>query len=248
MAGVSGRPVQSLLRTRQAAGLLVVAGIAWLSVLAAARGMGATGGTMGRGLVAFVPVWTLMMAAMMLPSVAPVAVLYDRSVTDSRILRLAAFAAGYIVVWGLAGLPAFAIASVLSSVAMDHPEAARYMAAAIFLVLGLYQVSPLKDRCLSHCRSPLALLIHYANYHGPLRDLRAGTHHAIYCLGCCWALMLVLVVAGIMNLLVMVVLAGVILIEKYWSRGPAFSRVVAGAAVVLAVSAIWIPALSPSLS
>ena len=226
----------------------MIAGLAWLAVIAVARGMSMMGGTMGLGLVAFIGVWTLMMSAMMLPSVAPVAVLYERSVTDNRMLRLAEFAAGYIVVWGLAGLPAFAIAAVLSSVSMDHPQTARYMAAGIFLILGLYQVSPLKNRCLSHCRSPFSLLLHYANFHGPLRDLRAGTHHALYCLGCCWALMLVLVVAGIMNLLVMVALAAVIIAEKYWSRGPAFSRVVAAAAVVLAVAAIWVPALSPGLS
>src|SRR5258708_17879548 len=108
--------------------------------------MSAMGGTIGLGLVAFIPVWTLMMAAMMLPSVAPVAVLYERSVTDNRVLRLAVFAAGYIVVWGLAGLPAFAIASFVSSLAMDHPETARFIAASIFLVLGLYQVIPIKDR------------------------------------------------------------------------------------------------------
>jgi len=226
---------------------LVIAGFAWLAVIALARGMSAMGGTMGLGLVAFIPVWTLMMAAMMLPSVAPVAILYKRSITDNRIARLAVFAASYIVVWGLAGLPAFAIAAALWSVSMDHPQITRYIAAGIFLVLGLYQVSPLKDRCLSHCRSPFSLLMHYANFHGPLRDLRAGTHHAIYCLGCCWALMLALVVAGLMNVLVMVVLAAVILIEKYWSRGPAFSRAVAAAAVVLAVAAIWVPALSPGL-
>lgn len=248
MAGLSGRPVRNLLLTREAAGLLLVAGVAWLVVIAQARGMSAMGATMGLGLLAFVGVWTLMIGAMMLPTVAPVAVLYERSVTDNRVLRLASFAASYIVVWGLAGIPAFAVAALLSSVAMDHPQTARYMAAGIFLILGLYQVSPLKDRCLRHCRSPLGLLIHYANYHGPLRDLRAGTHHAMYCLGCCWALMLVLVVAGIMNLLVMVALAAVILIEKYWSRGEAFSRVVAAAAVVLAVAAIFIPALSPGLS
>ena len=226
---------------------MVIAGLAWLAVIALARGMSAMGGTMGLGLLAFIPVWTLMMAAMMLPSVAPVAILYERSITDNRIPRLAVFAASYIVVWGLAGLPAFGIASFLSSLTMDHLGITRYIAAGIFLVLGLYQVSPLKDKCLSHCRSPFSLLMHYANFHGPLRDLRTGIHHAIYCLGCCWALMLVLVVAGIMNVLVMIVLAAVILIEKYWSQGPAFSRVVAAAAVVLAVAAIWVPALSPGL-
>jgi predicted metal-binding membrane protein len=206
------------------------------------------GGTMGLGLVAFVPLWTLMMAAMMLPSVAPVAVLYERSVSGQRVLRLATFAAGYIGVWGLAGIPAFAMAAGVSAIAMDHPSAARWIAAGIFLVVGLYQVSPLKDRCLSHCRSPLALLLHYSSFQGPLRDLRAATHHALYCIGCCWALMLVLVVAGIMNVFVMVVLAAVILVEKYWSRGETFSRVVAGAALLLAVAAIWLPALSPGLS
>jgi predicted metal-binding membrane protein len=248
LAGISGRPARNLLLTPEAAGLLVIAGLAWLAVIAIARGMMVMGGTMGLGLLAFIPVWTLMMAAMMLPSVAPVAILYERSMTDNRVLRLAGFAASYVVVWGLAGLPAFAIASLVSSVAMDHPGSTRFIAASIFLVLGLYQLSPLKERCLSHCRSPFSLLMHYSNFHGPLRDVRAGTHHALYCLGCCWALMLVLVVAGIMNLLVMVALAAVILIEKYWSRGPAFSRVVAAAAVVLAVAAIWVPALSPGLS
>lgn len=248
VASATGRPILGLLRTREAAALLLIAGLAWLAVIAHARGMNAMGATMGLGLLAFVGVWTLMMGAMMLPSVSPVAVLYGRAVTDNRVMRLVGFAAGYIVVWGLAGLPAFAIAAVLSSVAIEHPQTARFMAASIFLVLGLYQVSPLKDRCLMHCRSPLSMLMHYANYRGPLHDLRAGTHHALYCLGCCWALMLVLVVAGIMNLLVMVVLAAVILVEKYWSRGEQFSRVVAAAALVLAVAAIFIPALSPGLS
>src|SRR2546427_10922211 len=93
------------------------------------------------------------------------------------------------------------------------------MAAGIFLILGLSQVSPLKDRCLRHCRSPLGLLIHYANYHGPLRDLRAGTHHAMYCLGCCWALMLVLVVAGIINFLGLGALAGGFFLQKNWWAG-----------------------------
>jgi predicted metal-binding membrane protein len=248
LAGVSERPLQRLLLTREAAVILLIAAVAWLAVIAQVRGMSAMGATMGLGLLAFVGVWTLMMGAMMLPSVAPVAVLYERSVSDNRVLRLASFAAGYIIVWGLAGVPAFGLAALLSSVAMDHPQTARFMAAGIFLILGLYQVSPLKNVCLRHCRSPLMSLIHYANYRGALRDLRAGSHHALYCLGCCWALMLVLVVAGIMNLFVMVVLAAVILIEKYWSRGEVFSRVVAAAAIVLAVAAIFVPALSPGLS
>jgi len=248
VAGLSGRPVQSLLLTREAAGLLLVAGLAWLVVIAQARGMSAMGGTMSLGLFVFIPVWTLMMAAMMLPSVAPVAVLYERSIARNRIARLTAFSAAYLLVWALASVPAFAIAALVSSLAVDHPLTARFIAAGVFLVIGLYQLSPLKDRCLQHCRSPLSLLLHYSSFQGPMRDLRAGTRHALYCLGCCWALMLVLVVAGIMNLLVMVVLAAVILVEKYWSRGEAFSRALGAAALVLAVAAIWVPGLSQGLS
>jgi predicted metal-binding membrane protein len=248
VAGVSGRPVQSLLLTREGAAILLIAAVAWVAVIGQARAMSGMGGTMGLELLAFIPVWTLMMAAMMLPSVAPVAILYQRTVTGNRILRLTEFTAGYLVVWGLAGVPAFALATFVSSLAMDHPGSGRFAAAGIFLVLGLYQLSPIKDRCLSHCRSPLSLFLQYANFRGPLRDLRVSVHHGLYCLGCCWALMLVLVVAGIMNLLVMVGLAAIILIEKYWSRGEVFSRVVGVGALVLAVGAIWIPALSPGLS
>jgi predicted metal-binding membrane protein len=253
LAGVSAKPFRSLLLTREGGALLLIAAIAWVVVIAQARGMSAMagvmgGGTMGLGLLAFLPVWTLMMAAMMLPSVAPVAVLYGRTVTDNRLVRLAAFAAGYLLVWAAAGVPAFAIAAFLSSLAMEHPLTARLTAAGIFLVLGLYQLSPLKDHCLQHCRSPFSLLFHYASFRGPFRDLRASLHHGLYCVGCCWALMLVLVVAGLMNLVVMVVLAAVILIEKYWSQGETFSRVVAAAALILAVAAIWLPQLSPGLS
>jgi predicted metal-binding membrane protein len=229
---VAERPIRNLLLTREAAIVLAIAAVAWVAVLIEARGMVAMGGTMGLGLVAFVPLWTLMMAAMMLPSAAPVAVVYERSKSDRHAWRLATFSAGYMIVWGLAGIPAFVIASVASSVAMDRPSATRWIAAGMFLVVGLYQLGPLKARHLGHCRSSQSQL---------------GYRYALYCLGCCWALMLVLVVAGIMNVLVMAVLAGVILVEKYWSRGEAFSRVVGAAAIVLAVAAIWVPALSPGL-
>src|SRR5260370_22043650 len=119
------------------------------------------------------------------------------------------------------------------------------MDAGIFLVLGLYQLSPIKDRCLSHCRSPFSLLMHYANFHGPLRDLRAGTHHALYCFGCCWALMLVLVVAGRMNPPAMDRLHPCFLLENYLARGPPLFRVAAAAAVAPAWAATLVPAPSP---
>jgi len=192
------------------------------------------GATMGLAPAAFLAVWTGMMAAMMAPSVAPVGALYARTVQTSRAPRLAAFAVSYLMVWAAAGIPALLLASWLDSLSMDNARAGRLALAGALAVCGLYELSPLKQACLRHCRSPLGLLMHYSSYQGELRDFRAGLHHALYCLGCCWALMVVLVAVGTMNLLAMAVLALVILLEKVWSRGVMVSRLVAVAALVLA--------------
>ena len=95
------------------------------------------------------------------------------------------------------------------------------MAVAVFAGAGIYQLSPLKDRCLAHCRSPLGLLPHCGSYRGRTRDLRVGAHHGGYCLGCCWALMVILIALGVMNVAAMVGLAALVLIEKLWRWGPA---------------------------
>ena len=112
---------------------------------------------------------------------------------------------------------------------------------------GLYQLSRLKDRCLAHCRSPLGLLLHYGSYRGRFRDLRVGAHHGGYCLGCCGALMVILVAVGVMNVAVMVGLAALVLAEKVWAWGPAAGRVAGAAALALAVATIWMPWLAPGL-
>jgi predicted metal-binding membrane protein len=111
----------------------------------------------------------------------------------------------------------------------------------------VYQLTPLKSRCLKHCRSPLSLLLHYGGYRGRLRDVRAGVHHGAYCLGCCWALMALFVIFGVMNLAAMVVLAAVVLAEKLWAHGELLARVVGIAALALAIAAIWVPELAPGL-
>jgi len=202
--------------TPQAAILLLAAAVAWLVTAGKAGEMAGMTGTMGLGLAAFVGMWTLMMAAMMLPSVAPVAFMYQRSVRSHRSLRLAGFTGGYLLAWIGAGIPAFLL-------------------------------TPLKSRCLKHCRSPLSLLLHYGAYRGALRDVRAGAHHGAYCLGCCWSLMALFVVVGVMNLAAMVVLAAVVLAEKLWARGELLARMVGVAALALAVAVIWVPALAPGL-
>jgi predicted metal-binding membrane protein len=235
------------LPAREIALLLIAAAGAWAGTVALARGMGGMTGTMGLELALFVPVWTLMMAAMMLPSVTPTAVLYAKTVQRNRTVRIAGLTAGYLGAWAVAGLPAYGLAWLAGWLAGAHPGAAHVLAVGLFAACGIYQLSGLKDRCLAHCRSPVALLLHYGSYRGRFRDVRAGAHHGGYCLGCCWGLMLVLIAVGVMNLTAMVGLAAVILVEKTWRRGPVAGRLAGVAALGLAVAVIWFPWLAPGL-
>jgi predicted metal-binding membrane protein len=240
---VSG-PAPALAR-RETALLLVAAAGAWAATVAIARGMAGMTGTMGLGLALFVPMWTLMMAAMMLPSVTPLATLYAR--TNPRAAQIGGLVLGYLAVWAAAGLPAYGLAWLAGWLTGGHPGAAHAAAVAVFAVVGAYQLSPLKDRCLAHCRSPLALLLHYGSYRGKARDLRVGAHHGGYCLGCCWALMLILIAVGVMNVAAMVGLAALVLVEKTWSRGVAAGRLAGVAALALALATVWFPWLAPGL-
>jgi len=227
--------------------LLAVAAAAWLGTIVLARGMGLMPGTMGLGLLGFVGVWALMMAAMMLPSVTPFATLYARGVHDQRPLRIGLLAVGYLLVWSVVGVPAFGLARIAGDIADNHPSLATAAAVAIFAGCGIYQLTPLKDRCLVRCRSPLGQLMHYSSYRGRTRELRIGIHHGTYCFGCCWALMALLVAFGVMNVAAMVVLAVIVLVEKANAHGQGFARLVGIAALVLAVLVIWEPALAPGL-
>jgi predicted metal-binding membrane protein len=198
----------------------------------------------GLSLPVFVGIWTLMMTAMMLPGVAPVASLYARTVRSNRWSRLVLFAFGYLLIWAATSLPAFGVTLAGANLARVQPFTAQVASSAIFVLAGAYQLSPLKRRCLEHCRSPLALLLHYGAYPGRLRDLRVGLNHAAYCVGCCSGLMLVLIGLGAMSLVAMLVLVGVILLEKYWTRGLALSRFTALAVFGLAVLVLHFPQLT----
>lgn len=246
MGGVAA-PRSTWRLTPQVAVLLIAAAIAWVAIIAWSSGMTMTG-TMGLTLPAFLVAWTVMMAAMMLPSVAPVASLYARSIASRRALRLTLFTSGYLLVWGASGVIAFAIGSVIATLAGGDARIGIAAGVIAYLTAGLYQLSPLKYRCLSHCRSPLSLFFHYSSYQGPLRDLRVGAHHGAYCLGCCWALMVVLLALGAMSVVPMLILAVVVLTEKLWSRGEAFAHVVGVACLVLAVATIGFPGLAPGFA
>jgi len=222
-----------------------VATIGW----AVSMDMGLWGmpGTMGMSFWSFLVMWTLMMAAMMLSSMAPLALLYGRTITAHRGPRVTAVGGGYVLAWGATGVVAFVLADLFGDAAADRSTLAQWVAVACFVAAGLYQLTPLKKRCLEHCRSPLAHLMHYLGFRGPLRDVRAGAHHGLFCLGCCWALMVLMVAFGVMNVAAMVGLALVIAVEKHWRHGERFARAVGVVAVAWALLIVVDPGFAPGL-
>ena len=204
--------------------LLIVAALAWRRTLADAATMGDAPGTMGMPLVPFLEMWVPTMAAMMLPAIAPVAILWSRSIALTpgipvRVLRLGLFAFGYLLVWSAAGLAAFGIMRPIESGLETGLFSARATAIAIFALAGAYQLSPLREACLAKCRSPFTVLGIATSGPRRLRDLRAGAIHGAWCLACCWALMAVLALVGLMNVAAMVVLAMFIFVEKTTAFG-----------------------------
>lgn len=169
----------------------------------------------------FLGTWVVMMVAMMFPAIVPVVLTHHRWARRTGRSRWATalFVGGYLAVWGASG--ALFYAAVVHLAPLVPPgEAAVRVGAALLVVAGAYQFTPLKDVCLRHCRSPLAFLAHHATAlrRGGLSGARVGGTHGLFCLGCCWALMVVLVLMGMMSLAWMAAVAGVILVEKVLPR------------------------------
>ena len=226
--------------------------VAWVVTIWYAVDMPAAPGTMGRGLLGFVALWTVMMAAMMLPSVHPVVSLYLHRLRREpsrrvRTLRTSALVAGYLTTWGAFGLVAFGLARAGGELADRSPDVAPWVGAGLLVAAGLYQLTPAKDFCLSHCRSPVSFLLHYGTVRGRARDFQVGLRHGAFCVGCCWGLMVVLLVVGIMSLGWMAAIAAVVLLEKTWRHGPALARLLAPAIIVFAVFVPSHPELLPGL-
>jgi predicted metal-binding membrane protein len=186
--------------------------------------------------------WAVMMTAMMLPSASPLLLLYAgalRANGDEGVARKTyAGAAGYLFVWVLFSVAATALQRVLSETlvltTMMEP-ATPQVAAVILAIAGAYQLTPLKRACLRICRSPLSYLLqHWPS--GTSGAFRFGARHGIYCLGCCWALMLLLFAGGVMNLLVVVVLTLWVLAEKF---APLGERKASAAGIALLAVALW---------
>jgi predicted metal-binding membrane protein len=179
--------------------------------------------------------WAVMMTAMMLPSAAPLVLLYAGALRSRRVeqagRRVYALAWGYVLVWAVFSIGATALQRVLSTTLVLTPmmePAVPRAAATILAAAGLYQLTPLKAACLRVCRSPLAFLLQHWGSGDIRAAARIGAGHGLYCLGCCWAMMLILFAGGVMNLVVVVALTVWVLVEKlapFGERTPMFSGV-----------------------
>jgi predicted metal-binding membrane protein len=160
------------------------------------------------------------------------------------------FVAGYLAAWTAYGLAAYGIYRAVVSAGTDWlawDRAGPYVAGAALGLAGLYQLTPLKDVCLRHCRSPLHFLLHDWR-EGRLGAFVMGAEHGAFCVGCCWGLMLALFALGVMSLFWMAVVAGVILAEKVAPRGDRLARVFAVALLGLGIWVASAPASVPWLT
>ena len=221
---------------------------AWIFTAVQANQMGAGPGTMGMTFRFFEGMWVVMMAAMMLPALGPQAarevVAEGRTGSASRLSGALAFGSGFLIPWAAYGLAAF-LAAVGAGRLVDHsPEAAKWLGVAIFMVAGLYQLTPLKARALGHCRMEMGAP---AAHGSVLGDALAGLRDGAICVGCCFAMMAVLIAVGVMNLWAMVGLAVLIFAEKVLPGPRVISVLGAVAFLTLGVVAIVHPSLLSGL-
>jgi predicted metal-binding membrane protein len=189
----------------------------------------------------FTGMWLAMMVAMMLPSTMPMLLLYRRAAAfrGERHLGQAMFLAGsgYFFVWTLFGVVAYLIGVIVTRGAMHSDVFSRalpFVGGVALCIAGIYQLTPWKSACLKHCRDPMAVVAHHLDG-GRLGALRFGVHHGAFCAACCWALMVIQLVLGVMNLTVMVVVAVGIALEKLLPKGEWLARTIGVAAIVAGV-------------
>jgi predicted metal-binding membrane protein len=231
------------------AGILVAAGLAWWWTVKRMAGMDAGPGTDLGALGWFTSVWPVMMAAMMLPSLAPTAAVYAALVRrePSRVLL---FAGGYLLVWSAAGVVAYGLFELGRSLfadALAWHSGGRWLAAAVLVLAALYQLTPYKRVFLLRCRGPLRFL------RARWRDGRSGAfamglRSGGWCLGCSWALMAALFALGVMSLTWMALIAALVALEKVGPWGRTAKLATAGVLVVLAVAILALPHALPGFA
>ena len=255
------------------AAVLALTALAWTYLFIMARDMSAPPASMSMpgmegmtmpGMAASVPaaaardfafaflMWTVMMIGMMTPSAAPMILLYLRvgrqAASSGKVFASAGiFALGYLVAWTAVALLAAAAQIWLARTGLLTPMLSMMNAvlnAVLLMAAGAYQFLPFKDFCLTQCRSPLSFIQRHGGFRGSARGaLMLGVRHGLYCVGCCWALMSLLFVGGVMNLAWVAGLAVIVLLEKIAPQGRVLSRVL-GLALIVAgliflVTSVW---------
>lgn len=190
--------------------------------------------------------WAVMMAAMMLPSATPMLLLFSsvnrkRGARETPVVPTGIFLLGYLLVWGGFSLLAAGVQWGLHTLIVLSPNltiAHPVVGGLILLAAGIYQLTPLKDACLRQCQSPLGFLFgHWRD--GANGAFQMGLQHGAYCLGCCWALMGLLFVGGVMNLTWIALIAGFVLLERVLTRGRLVSRLAGSLLVVWGLVLVW---------
>jgi predicted metal-binding membrane protein len=185
--------------------------------------------------------WWIMMIGMMLPSAAPMILLFGsvqrrQLAADNPTLRVALFSAGYLATWGAFSLIAAGSQSLLMELgvlASMDVAVTRRVGAVLVALAGVYQLTPLKNACLRSCRSPAEFLSNHWR-RGNAGALRIGVAHGLYCVGCCWLLMSLLFVVGVMNLLWVAAIAVFVLLEKVVPYGEVAAKIGGIALLLLA--------------
>jgi len=241
--------------------LLALTVLSWLWLIASGRGMSEKDAASMPGMTMPMPMpspwtaarfgltfamWWVMMIGMMLPGAASMILMFatvnrNKRASGEDFVPVSVFTLGYLLVWGFFSVGATVAQWALDQLAMlsaSRTIISPTVGGALLIVAGLYQFTPLKQACLRHCRSPVAFVLNH--WHDGLAGaLRMGMEHGTFCLGCCWVLMALLFVVGVMNLLLVAAIAAFVLVEKLLPGGAWIGRLGGGA--MIAVGA-WLAA------
>jgi predicted metal-binding membrane protein len=235
-------------------GLLILSALAWAFLIWQSNTMSnqAMGLTMGMSALLFIAIWIVMMVAMMFPTAAPMILMFTKIYAGKRqqehpFVPTWVFVSAYLLVWSLCGVVAYPLAlgiEQLAAPSMWLMENAARLGGVVLLVAGLYQLSPLKDICLSKCRTPLQFIL--TSWHdGYGGAFRMGLKHGAYCLGCCWLLFVILFPLGLMNIAVMALVTALIFAEKVLPIGRQISQFAGVGLIIYGVLVIFLPAVLP---
>jgi predicted metal-binding membrane protein len=208
--------------------------------------------TMGMGAAVFIALWIVMMVAVMFPSAAPMILMFARIHNGKKergenFVPTWIFALSYLLVWSATGIVAYGVAAGADALADESGwlmDNAAYFGGALLIAAGVYQLTPLKDVCLSKCRTPMAFVLS-AWRDGYGGAFRMGIEHGVYCIGCCWLLFLILFPLGMMNVAVLALVTLLIFAEKSLPIGRTVARLAAAALIVFGMLVLVQPDALP---